>query len=101
MAMKNKRIDAEQAFSLLVGVALAGERCPKAGTDGITSQLTSDLARRGHIRIDVYPHNYRVITILTGPNAGIATKPPTDPKWKPYLTIEQDRPSPYHPRVSP
>ena len=39
----------------------------------MTSQITSGLARGGKIRIDVYPHNWRVVTILMGPYAGKET----------------------------
>jgi hypothetical protein len=99
--MRNKRITSKEAFEMLERIALAGDRCPTAGTDGLTSQLTSDLARRGDLRIDVYAKNYRVITILTGPNAGRHTALPANPKLKPYLTVEKERPAPSHPGIAP
>lgn len=86
-------ITLEQAFAILEGVAASGARCPVSRVNGLTSQLTSELARTGKIRIDVYPHNYRVVTILDGPNAGKSTKAPPIPDWKPYLTIEKDSPA--------
>jgi hypothetical protein len=87
-----KGITAAEAFAMLERAAVNGCRCPVSRTDGLTSQLTSDLARAGKIRIDVYPHNYRVVTIMTGPHAGKATAPPPNKKWRPYLTIQKESP---------
>jgi hypothetical protein len=97
-----KGISASEAFKMLEKVALAGARCPVSRVNGLTSQLTSELARTGKIRIDVYPHNYRVITILAGPHAGRATAPPPNKTWRPYLTIEKgSEPKPQYTRISP
>lgn len=80
-----------EAFELLQRCALAGERCPKSNTaSGFTSILTSALARAGQIRIDIYPHNWRVVTIVVGPHRGKATAPCPNRAWKPYLTIQQE-----------
>lgn len=95
-------ITPKQAFDMLEEAAIAGARCPVSRVNGLTSHLTGDLARSGKIRIDVYPHNYRVVTILVGPNAGRATAPPPNKTWRPYLTIEKDSPPrPQYARVSP
>jgi hypothetical protein len=95
-------ISISEAFAMLERAAVNGFRCPVSRTDGLTSQLTSELARSGQIRIDVYPHNYRVVTIMTGPNAGKSTAPPPKKDWKPYLTIEKDSPpKPKYTRISP
>ena len=100
-ARTRPQISADEAFAKLEATALVGGRCPLAGTDGLTSQLTAALARAGRIRIDVYPHNWRVITITEGPNAGKATAPPPNPAWRPYLTIEKGSPAkPQYSRVS-
>lgn len=91
-----------EAFAMIERAAVSGERCPQSRVNGMTSQLTGDLARAGKIRIDVYPHNWRVATILVGPNAGRATMAAPNKNWKPYLTIEKDSPSkPSYQRVSP
>lgn len=87
-----KGISLAEAFAMLERAAIAGARCPVSRSNGLTSQLTSDLARSGQIRIDVYPHNFRVVTIMTGPNTGKSTAPPPNKKWRPYLTIERDSP---------
>ncbi|CAN7382697.1 hypothetical protein LJR220_003403 [Bradyrhizobium sp. LjRoot220] len=96
-------ITPDEAFAVLLVKAMAGERCPKSGSDGLTSQVTGDLARAGRIRIDVYPHNWRVVTIAEGPHKGKATAPPPNAKWKPYLTIEKGSPTKpqYTARISP
>lgn len=78
-----------EAFAMLEQAAVSGARCPESRTNGLTSQLTGQLARAGQIRIDVYPHNYRVVTIMTGPHAGKTTAPPPNKSWRPYLTIEK------------
>lgn len=97
-----KGITAAEAFAMLERAAVNGCRCPVSRTDGLTSQLTTALARAGQIRIDVYPHNFRVVTILTGPNAGKSTAPPPNKNWRPYLTIEKDSPPrPQYTRISP
>lgn len=62
------RITEAEAFAMLEQAAAGGERCPKTGENGLTSTLTGDLARAGRIRIDVYPHNFRVVTIMEGPH---------------------------------
>ena len=87
-----KKISLSEAFAILESCAASGARCPIAGTNGLTSDLTGKLAREGKIRIDIYPHNYRVITILNGLQRGKTTAPPSNPKWKPYLTIDAGLP---------
>ena len=89
-AYRRQNITMADAFAMLEQAAVSGARCPESRTNGMTSQLTSALARSGQIRIDVYPHNWRVVTILTGANAGKATAPPPNKNWRPYLTIEKD-----------
>lgn len=83
-----RNITLADAFAMLETAAASGARCPVAGTNGLTSTLTGTLARTGKIRIDVYPHNWRVITIMAGPHAGKATALPPDKTWRPYRTIE-------------
>ena len=104
MAREYRRqvIGLSEAFAMLERAAVSGARCPESRTDGLTSQLTSALARSGQIRIDVYPHNFRVVTIMTGPQAGKSTAPPPNKKWRPYLTIEKESPPrPQYTRIQP
>src|SRR5260370_1497468 len=86
---RRQNITLAEAFEQLEKAAVAGARCPITGTNGLTSNLTGALARSGQIRIDVYPQNYRVVTIMTGPHAAKATPPPPNRSWRPYLTIEK------------
>jgi hypothetical protein len=79
----------EATFAVIERAAVAGVRCPVTGSDGLTSRLTTALATDGKIKIEVYPHNFRRVTILVGPNAGKTTADPPNPSWKPYKTIEK------------
>lgn len=101
--MAHPKMTPGEAFLLIEKAAIAGERCPKADRgSGFTSTITSDLARAGRIRIDVYPHNWRVVTICEGPHAGKSTAPAPNPKWRPYLTIQKgSSPRPQYTRISP
>lgn len=80
------------AFKAIEAAALSGERCPKTWspevTDGVLpSGATGALTRDGRIRIDIYPHNWRVATILVGEHAGKHTALPPNKSWRPYRTI--------------
>lgn len=100
--MARPKISEAEALAMLEGAAASGARCPITGTGGLTSQLTGNLARSGKIRIDVYPHNWRVVTIMTGPHAGKTTAPAPNKNWRPYLTIQKDSPpKQQYTRVSP
>ncbi len=94
-------ISVAEAFAQLEQAAIADIRCPIAGTNGLTSGLTSKLTRSGHIRIDVYPHNWRVVTILVGPHAGKSTAGPPNKNWRPYRTIEKGTETISYRRISP
>lgn len=90
-------------FGLLERAALEGRRCPtldeigramhEAGVPGGPSGATSALARDGRIRVEVFGKNYRVVTILTGPNAGKTTAPHSR-YTKPYRVIDASTPPP-------
>lgn len=95
-----KRLTPDEAFAMLEAVADAGERCPLA-SKSFQSHLTSGLARAGKIRVDVYPHNWRVVTILVGPFALKATAPPPNPTWRPYLTIACETPKAANTKIAP
>lgn len=82
----------EHAFALLEQAAITGSRCPQG--DVIPSRMVTALARAGHILVEVYVHNYRVVTILTGPNAGKETAPPPKPQGRqrstPYKIVGKE-----------
>lgn len=81
-----KTADCEAAFAELEQAAVAGARCPVNGTGYINSLRLRVLADAGRITIQVFPRNWRVVTILTGPNARKKTaKPPR--KGRAYVTI--------------
>lgn len=65
----------DKAFSALEAAAAKGERCPQNSPDGIISDDISELARLGRVRSEIFAHNWRVVTILTGPHAGKKTAP--------------------------
>lgn len=83
-----------RVFSLLVDAAIAGRRCPTAdelenaaGTYGRIAPIL--LAEEGKIRIEVFAHNWRVVTICEGPHAGAKTAPPPGQReHQPYHVIE-------------
>ncbi len=94
--------EVEWAFIAIERAAVAGERCPLNGTHGVTKYAVLALAKAGRIRIDIYAHNWRVVTILTGPNAGKTTAKPLLNTRHPYVTVTKEgtirRPS--HRRVA-
>jgi hypothetical protein len=83
---------ARTALDEIVNAALMGERCPINAAEsagGLPRGATTELARAGLIRVEVYPHNWRVIEILQGPHAGKRTAPPPNRKWRPYLIVDE------------
>ena len=84
----------DRTFDALVAVALKGERCPVRGPIGevgksrIPPDAVAALARAGRIRIAIYIHNWRVVTILDGPHKGKHTALPPGVPLKPYKTID-------------
>ena len=69
----------DRLFKVLEKAAIAKERCPTYDQlDEIhnipTNAQPYKLARQGRIRIEIYGKNWRVITILEGPNKGKRTK---------------------------
>lgn len=81
--------DKDSAFSILERAAKLGERCPQSFPFGpLASNVTTTLAHEGRIRIEIFAHNWRVITILSGPNRGKHTMlSPYKGSGKPYKTI--------------
>lgn len=73
------------AFASIERAAAAGARCPENGTAGVGHGVVPALARAGKIRVEIFAHNFRRVTILAGPQAGQATAPPPTqcgPAWK-------------------
>lgn len=64
----------DKGFERLVKLALAGERAPFGGQ--LPPGTIKRLCKSGHIRSEVYMHNFRVITILVGEHAGARTQEP-------------------------
>ncbi len=61
-------------FALLEYAAVRNLRCPKNSPFGpIQSPVLRALYRRGMIKGEIYMSNWRVITLLVGPNAGKST----------------------------
>jgi len=78
----------DDTFAILVRAAILGERCPQNAPHGpLKPGHTTDLARDGKIRIEVFRHNWRVVTILVGPNAGKQTRA-CPAGGKPYMTVD-------------
>jgi hypothetical protein len=83
------------ALASIAQAAVTGKRCPvteREGVAGLPSGTTAELARAGYIRIEVYPHNWRVIEILQGPYKGRRTKAPPKTSWRPYLVVDSSGP---------
>jgi hypothetical protein len=83
----------EECFALLEQAAIAGARCPQSAPFGpVRSGDVTALCRDGKILVEVFVHNWRVVTILTGPHAGKKTEtPPTfNHSPKPYKTVGRE-----------
>lgn len=77
-------------FELLCHAAAAGHRCPtREELPPYCRQLLTDLARRGDVRVEIFAHNWRVVTILVGPHAGKSTAPAPLGK-KPYQILTKN-----------
>lgn len=75
-------------FDHIAAVAARGERCPF--NEQMPAGLLPRLARAGKIRIEVFRHNWRVVTILQGEHAGKTTAHDTSMSAgsKPYVVID-------------
>lgn len=85
----------DRVFKLLENCAVNGERCPQKEPHGILSTVENiaiaDLARAGRIRVEIFAHNWRVVTICEGPHRGKKTAPsPYKGGGIPYKVIEKD-----------
>lgn len=80
----------DRAYDLVLAAAIAGQRCPMNDCLPGGSKSLSLLARDGKILVEIFVHNFRRATILTGEHRGKTTANP--PKYagkdpSPYLTI--------------
>lgn len=82
----------DSAFAMLETAASLGERCPQSPPFGpIQSTACGALARAGRIRVEIFMHNWRVVTILEGPHKGKHTARCPYPNAKrPYKVIDKD-----------
>ena len=84
----------DRAFDILERAAVNGERCPCARgpnkISGITNKAIITLARTGRIFIEVSAHNWRRVTILTGPHKGKSTAPNPLKSARAHLTVGTD-----------
>lgn len=81
-----------RAFALIEAAAIQNRRCPMNDQVPGRSGAFSELARAGRIRVEVFKHNFRQVTILTGPHAGKKTAAPLLMKGnaqKPYLVVDK------------
>lgn len=88
----------DHVLALITDAAVRGARCPvvneiersleQAGLPyGGAARSVPVLARAGKLKIEVFRHNYRVVTICDGAHRGKQTAPCPDAKARPYLVI--------------
>lgn len=64
----------ERSFALIEAAAVKGERAPQGAPHGpLGNGTVTALYRAGRVRGAIYSNNWRVLTILAGPNAGKST----------------------------
>lgn len=83
----------DRTFFIVEAAADKGERCPQSPPMGmLNSAALGALAREGRLRIEIFMHNYRVVTIMDGPHKGKQTLPPPAGKGsgRPYKIIYKD-----------
>lgn len=65
--------DQALAYSMIRSAALLGERCPVNDVLPGGSNTVGALCRAGLIMVEVSGHNWRRVTLLTGPDSGLTT----------------------------
>jgi hypothetical protein len=80
-------------FKHLEICAATGARCPQSLPHGPLTKSQNQgigvLARRGRIKVDIYAHNWRVVTMCDGPHFGKSTAMPPYSCGGPYKTIQR------------
>lgn len=80
----------QKNYDLILASVIVGARAPQSKPFGpLDSTETSALAKAGCIKIEIYAHNWRVITIMEGPHKGKHTQLP-DPRGRPYKVVYLD-----------
>jgi hypothetical protein len=77
----------QHALAAIEAAVRDGARCPLNDQIG-GSKVIAGLALEGLLKIEVYAHNYRVVTMLTGELKGRHTPLPPGKSPKPYLVID-------------
>lgn len=77
-----------RVFRAVEAAAAQGLRCPTRH-DFRAVREWEELTIGGHIKIDIYALNYKVVTVLTGPYKGKSTKLP-DHGRPPWRTISRE-----------
>ena len=77
----------QKALEAITAAIVAGARCPTNDETGV-GQLPA-LAREGLIKIEVFAHNWRVVTMMVGEHRGKTTMRQPNGQ-KPYKVIYKD-----------
>lgn len=78
-------------FETIERAACAGARCPINGTTECPHGATTALATEGRILVEVFAHNWRRVTILTGPHRGKTTmSSPHKGTGRPYRVTDKN-----------
>lgn len=79
----------ERNFDLIVSAVRAGERCPQSAPHGpINHKALAILCARGRVMVEIFPCNFRRVTVLIGSHKGKMTSSPTNTAWRPYRVID-------------
>lgn len=81
----------DRNYALIEAAAIKGERCPQSKPHGpLDGAAPAALARAGRIRLEVFVHNWRVVTIMEGEHKGKTTAPCPQEGRVPYRIIYKD-----------
>lgn len=82
-------------FKQLENCVALGARCPQTLPFGPLTRAANkgviELARRGRIKLDIYAHNWRVVTMCEGRHFGKSTEMPPYQHGAPYKTIQREQ----------
>lgn len=73
-------------YRRVLRAAMLRKRAPFSNSKGIPYQISSELIRRGKIKVEVYGRNWRVIEITAGRFAGLRTLAPPQ-AGQPYRVL--------------